>query len=225
MSGILYGVGVGPGDPELMTLKAVKIIKQCDIIAVPGTDYTKAVSYKIAKEAVPEIIDKKVISLDMPMTTDSDALVEKWNTATNTLVHYLERKKDVAFLTLGDVAVYSTFMYIERIIKESGFQTLMVNGIPSFCAAASRLGVALCEWDEPLHIYPARHNMPKDLSEGDNYVFMKAGKSINEIAEIARNDSRNLYVIENCGMYNECTYENDTNLSDDMGYFTTAIVK
>ena len=74
MRGILYGVGVGPGDPELMTLKAVRLIKENDIIAVPGAEVRETVAYKIAVQAVPELADKELLPIYMPMTHDKAEL-------------------------------------------------------------------------------------------------------------------------------------------------------
>lgn len=70
--GRLYGIGVGPGDPELMTLKAVRYIKESDVIAVPGDNPRETVAYKIAEGAYPELGEKKVIGVDMPMIKDEE---------------------------------------------------------------------------------------------------------------------------------------------------------
>lgn len=76
MKGTLYGVGVGPGDPELMTLKAVRMIRENEIIAVPGADVKETVAYKIAVQAVPELADKELLPIYMPMTHDAKELEE-----------------------------------------------------------------------------------------------------------------------------------------------------
>ena len=76
MKGIVYGVGVGPGDPELMTLKAVRLIRENDVIAVSGRDVRSSVAYQIAVQAVPELAEKELVPIDMPMTKDSEKLKE-----------------------------------------------------------------------------------------------------------------------------------------------------
>ena len=100
MSGILYGVGVGPGDPELMTLKAVRLIKENDIIAVPGADVRETVAYKIAVQAVPELADKELLPIYMPMTHDKAELELNHEKGAKALEAALDTGKNVVFLTL-----------------------------------------------------------------------------------------------------------------------------
>ena len=109
MKGILYGVGVGPGDPELMTLKAVRLIQENEIIAVPGADVKETVAYKIAVQAVPELADKELLPIYMPMTHDPEELERNHAQGAKTLESYLDQGKNIIFLTLGDPCVYSTF--------------------------------------------------------------------------------------------------------------------
>ena len=99
MSGILYGVGVGPGDPELMTLKAVRLIKENDIIAVPGADVRETVAYKIAVQAVPELADKELLPIYMPMTHDKAELELNHEKGAKALEAALNTGKNVVFLT------------------------------------------------------------------------------------------------------------------------------
>ena len=115
MKGTLYGVGVGPGDPELMTLKAVRMIRENEIIAVPGADVKETVAYKIAVQAVPELADKELLPIYMPMTHDAKELEEKHAKGAKTLEACLDQGKNVVFLTLGDPCVYSTFSYLQHV--------------------------------------------------------------------------------------------------------------
>ena len=101
MRGILYGVGVGPGDPELMTLKAVRLIKENDIIAVPGAEVRETVAYKIAVQAVPELADKELLPIYMPMTHDKAELELNHEKGAKALEAALDTGKNVVFLTLG----------------------------------------------------------------------------------------------------------------------------
>lgn len=155
MSGILYGIGVGPGDPELMTLKAVRIIKETEVIAVPGKCAQETAAYRIAVQAVPELAEKKLIALDFPMTRDRGKLAESHAEAAGQIETILKSGKDAAFLTLGDVTIYSTFSYVQKIVERDGFQTELISGVPSFCAAAARCGIPLVEGKEMLHVIPA----------------------------------------------------------------------
>ena len=99
MKGKAYGVGVGPGDPELMTLKAVRLIKENDIIMVPGTNPQESVAYKIAVQAVPELENKTVVPVDLPMLKDREELKRSHRKGAELIESYLNKGNDVVFLT------------------------------------------------------------------------------------------------------------------------------
>ena len=228
MKGKLYGIGVGPGDPELMTLKAVRLLKECPVIAVPisGSTAGEAVAYKIAREAVPEIACKERMDVQMPMTRDRDLLLASHEAAAGQLIRVLDQGKDAAFLTLGDPTVYSTYMYVHRLVAEAGYEAEIVSGIPSFCAAAARLGIALAERQEPIHIYPAVYGVSEALKLPGTKVLMKAGKKLAQLSEELE-DGQQAYVIENCGMPGERVWKREPENRPlvPSGYFTTMIIK
>ena len=117
MAGKLYGVGVGPGDPGLLTLKAVQVIKACDVIAVPGKEPENTVAYQIASGACPAIRKKEILGIHMPMTKDKDRLKKSHADGARILEAYLDQGKAVAFLTLGDPTVYSTYIFSGKILE------------------------------------------------------------------------------------------------------------
>ena len=155
MRATVYGVGVGPGDPELMTVKAVRLIRENEVIAVPGTVAADSAAWKIAAAAVPEITEKTLVPVPMPMTGDRQILEEAHRQGARLLEEYLSRGKNVVYLTLGDPTIFSTFTYLQRILEEDGYPVELVSGVPSFCAAAARLNIPLAEGTEQLHIVPA----------------------------------------------------------------------
>ena len=212
MRGILYGVGVGPGDPELMTLKAVRLIKENDIIAVPGAEVRETVAYKIAVQAVPELADKEVLK------SYHDAGAEKVKAV-------LDQGKDVVFLTLGDPTIYSTFSYVQKRVEADGYETRLVSGITSFCATAARLNIPLTEWNQPLHVQPAVHRLDSELDQPGTYVLMKSGKKMNQVKEILAKSGRNIRMVENCGMPDEHIYNSVEEIPDDAGYYSLIIAK
>ena len=122
MKGRLFGVGVGPGDPELMTYKAVRIIKECQVLAVPARGRKHAVSYRIAAGMIENMEEKEFLDLDTPMTKDRQILDRNYENAAGRIIEELEKGKDVAYLTLGDPTIYSTYMYIHRIVKQKGMR-------------------------------------------------------------------------------------------------------
>ncbi len=225
MKGIAYGVGVGPGDPELMTLKAVRLIKENEVIAVPGREPEETVAYKIAAGAVPEIAEKELVPIYMPMVKDRELIEKEHLKGARTIERYLDQGKNVVFLTLGDSTVYCTFSYLQHILEADGYKVELVNGIPSFCAAAARLGVSLTEWDEMLHILPAVHKAEDLLELPGNYVLMKSASHMKEVKDMLRKSGRSVKAVENCSMETEKIYNSLEEIPDDAGYFSLIIAK
>ena len=223
----LYGIGTGPGDWELMTLKAVRIIKECDIIAVPGSGGTVNAAWETAAKAVPEIRNKEIIRLSMPMTRDRDILEEARERAADTVMKFLGEFKDVAFLTLGDPSVYSTYMYVHEKVRKRGGEAEMIPGIPSLCAVAARLGESLTEAHMPLHIIPASYKVTEECAKlPGTRVFMKSGRQMGRLKRIlAELPSADVKMVENCGMDNEKVYLSAEEIDENAGYFATVIVK
>lgn len=225
MKGTLYGVGVGPGDPELMTLKAVRLIRENMIIAVPGADPKETVAYKIAVQAVPELAEKELLPIYMPMTHDPEELEKNHTKGAMALEEVLDEGKNIVFLTLGDPCVYSTFSYLQKRVEKDGYHTELVSGITSFCAAAARLNIPLSEWNEQLHVVPAVHRLDSTLNESGNYILMKSGKKMNQVKEILAQSGRDVLMVENCGMENEHIYRSVEEIPDDAGYYSLIIAK
>lgn len=225
MKGKAYGVGVGPGDPELMTLKAIRLIKENDVIMVPGKEPKESVAYRIAVQAVPELAEKSLVSVDMPMLKDREELRKSHKKGAELIESYLDEGKNVVFLTLGDSTVYCTFTYVQKYLIEDGYETELVNGITSFCAAASRLNIPLAEWNEPIHIFPAVHREDEDLELDGNIVLMKSGSRIKELRDKLQASGRDVMAVVNCGMDDEKIYRKAEELPDETGYFTLVISK
>lgn len=226
--GILYGIGIGAGDPQFLTYQAVECIKKCNVIAVPDSGTGNFVAYDIVMQAIPELVQKKIIKIFMPMTKDK-ILLEKYHKEGGTIIlQYLENN-DVAFLTLGDPSIYATYMYIHKIVKKNGGQVEMISGIPSFCSVSSTIGVSLTEGDEMLHIIPASasYNIEYALSLPGTKVLMKVGKSFQNIKQfLLQNDHKfDCYMVENCGMKTEKKYFSIKEFPEHTGYFTTIIIK
>lgn len=225
MKGKAYGVGVGPGDPELMTLKAVRLIRENEVIAVPGKNARESVAYKIALGAVPEIADKTLVPVYMPMVRDREKLAQEHQRGAKLLEEYLDQGKNVVYLTLGDSTVYCTFSYLQHILEDDGYEVELVSGITSFCAAAARLNISLTEWNEPLHVIPASHKTDHPLDQHGTYVLMKSASRMKEIKELLIASGRQVGCVENCGMENEKIYRSVEEIPDDAGYFSLVIAR
>ncbi len=225
MRGMLYGVGVGPGDPELMTLKAVRMIREADVVAVPGERAKDTVAYQIAVQAVPELEAKELLAIYMPMTHDRAKMQENHQKGAKLLEKMLDDGKNVVFLTLGDPTIYSTFSYLQRIVEGDGYATGCVSGIPSFCATAARINEPLVEWNEALHIVPAVHRAETETIGSGNYVFMKSGRKIGKVKELLAQTGKQVFMVENCGTENEHVYRKIEELPEEAGYYSLIIAK
>lgn len=225
MKGKLYGIGVGPGDPELMTLKAVRTIEESDIVVVPGKQKEDSVAYQIALPVCPSMKEKEIIALPMPMTKDKKVLEENYNKAANTIAEYLEKGKQVSFLTLGDATIYATYLYVHQRIVEKGYETEIISGIPSFCAVAAKLNVGLVERAEMLHVIPASYQISDALHLSGTKVLMKAASKMKDVkAELVAMDAEAM-MIENCGMANEKIYRSTEEMPEESSYYSLIIVK
>lgn len=223
--GILYGIGTGPGDPELLTLKAVRCLKEADVIAAPGKDVREAAAFRIALQAVPEIGEKELIPIEMPMVMDREVMEAAHLAGASVLERKLDRGKTVAFITLGDPTVYSTFTYLEAKVRKDGYRTEYVSGVPSFCAAAAALRVPLAEWQEALHIIPAGHRDPEEVIGRENCVLMKSGRRVKAVKELLKSSGREAFTAVNVGMKNEALYYTAEDIPEEAGYFTLIITK
>ena len=223
MAGIFYGVSVGPGDPELLTLKAVKIIKSCPVVAAPRTKGGKMLALSIAEQVI-DMAGKTVIPLDFQMKSDETAQHENHCRIAGQLSVYLESGKNIAMLNIGDVSLYSSCTYIASELAKMGFETEMCAGVPSFCAAAAELGIPLSEGSKPLTIIPAQYENARAMidSEGTK-VIMKSGGRLSEIKKMLSGNGT-VYAVENCGFSEQKLYRNIDEITD-CGYLTVVIVK
>ena len=136
--GVLYGVGTGPGDPELLTIKAVRTIESCPVIAAPQTADGAMVALDIVRGAV-DLTGKTVIPVRFSMTRDVERRAAEHASLVRELVAHLDAVRDVALLNLGDPSIYATFQRIAPDVRARGFEARAIPGVPSFCAVAAAL--------------------------------------------------------------------------------------
>lgn len=191
MIGTLYGLGVGPGDPELITVKAFRTLKESPVIAYPK-------KRKGSKSYAHQIIDvyvnpgeKEMLGLVFPMTKDPAILEREWTNTVEIVWEKLKAGKDVAFVTEGDPFLYSTFIHMMNLMKERHPEAVIktVPGISSINGAASRLGIPLAEGDDHVAIIPARDDyeaMKKAIVENDCVIFIKVAKVMDVMLSILR---------------------------------------
>ncbi len=185
MTGKLYGVGVGPGDPELMTIKARRVLESVDVVCAPDSG-REGRALEIVKKAVDR--DFNVLRPHFPMTKKREVLEKAWGEAAEAIYSELKKDKDVAFVTLGDPTFYSTFAYVMERIKAAHpeVEIEVVPGVTSVTACAASLGIPLVSGGESLAVVPAAYgidNLELLAQNFDTVVLMKVSRSFDAIAE------------------------------------------
>lgn len=184
--GTLYGVGVGPGDPELVTVKAYRLMETSPVIAYPNKRMGgKSYALEIV-ELYVDPTEKTMLGLVFPMTKDEDVLQRHWADTVAKVWSYLSEGQDVVFVTEGDPMLYSTFIHMSRLMRQEYPEVSVVSvpGVSSVNAAASRLGVPLADGDEVVAIVPANRDMPamrEALLTHDCVVFLKVAKVLDDM--------------------------------------------
>ena len=224
--GAFYCVGVGPGDPELMTRKGLRTLEACPVIAAPRTKSGEMLALDIAKQAA-DLEDKLIVPLDFSMTRDEQRRMEEYEAGAREIAGHLEAGWDVAMVNLGDVSIYATCTRMAELIRKMGFSIVMVPGVPSFCAVAARLGESLTAEGEPLHIFPAgATDLEQALALKGTKVLMKSGRQLSGViksldrAGVLEQSS----LVENCGLPGEQVAAPLTKETHS-GYFATIVVK
>lgn len=186
MSGILYAVGVGPGAPDLLTLRAVRVLGETQVIlaaASPRNDGSAAL-----ETARPHLRpDARILRLDFPMTREKAPLLAAWQAAAETTLAVLAGGENAAFLTIGDPLIYSTFGYLLRSLRalKPEIAVQVIPGITSFQAAAALTETILCEGEETLRILPGirqGEDLACELADADMAVILKAYRNFPAIA-------------------------------------------
>ena len=224
-TGTLYGVGIGPGDPKLMTFRAAELIRDNEIIALPGEKAEETVAYQIAVQTVEELKQKTFLELPMPMTKDRELLEKSHEEAADRVEECLQKGQNVVFLTLGDPTVYSTGIYIYKRLKKMGYQGEIFSGIPSFCAAAARLEISLVENRQELHVLPVSYGIEEKLKLPGTKVLMKTGKKMAKVKAVLKEEGQQAKMVMNCGMDGEKIYKCTEEIPEDAGYFSIVIAK
>lgn len=219
MLGSFYGVSVGCGDPELMTLKAVRVLNQCRVVAVPVSN-GKTTAFDIAKQVV-DFSNKTILELQFPMVRDKATLDTIHIKHANTIMEYLKQGLDVAMVNLGDVSIYSTYSYVCEKLKRYGVTIESISGVTSICECANRLNLSLTTMNQPIHVVPSScTNIEDTLKLEGTKVIMKTSRDTTKLQALLK--GKDYYVCQNCGMPQE---DFSQNLSSTTSYFTIVILK
>jgi precorrin-2/cobalt-factor-2 C20-methyltransferase len=231
--GRLYGVGVGPGDPELLTLRAYHLLSRIPVIFVPLKD-EKSSSY--ARSVIKNLVKKsegKVVGVVLPMLRDKEKLADYWRKAAESIWQYLKKGEDCAFVNIGDPLLYGTFIHILETLKKSHpeIEIEVIPGISSISAAAARAAVPLASNDERIAIISGNREdkvIRETLENFDTIVFMKMNKVFDRLLSILEE----LNLIEKCVCVRRCTTQDEEIIRDisklkgeKVDYFSLLIVR
>ena len=237
--GKLYLVGVGPGDPELMTVRAVRILEQVPVWLVPnGNPQQPSHALQIAARMVATT-DKTIEELHFPMRKvalghDKDpAVVQGWEAAARAVLVHIDAGREVAFPTLGDPGLYSTAFYLLAMLQElrPALETVIIPGITAMAACSAGVGVPLALGDDVVAIVPAafgEDRLRQMLISHDVVVLMKVFRRLPQVIGLLDELglAANAVLIERCGLPGQRIFH-DIHLALDrqLHYFTTLIVR
>ena len=227
MAGKLYGVGIGPGDPKLLTLKAKEVLESADIIAVPvKAPGEESTALSIVQPAV-DLTGKEIMPVFFTMEHSISRREACRKQAAGQLMEKLELGKNVAMNVLGDISVYS-FHLAFKYIREKGYTTENIPGISAFSGGAALAQISLVEGNQNMMVLSSlkgTESLETALKVCDNLVVMKAGSSMAQIKEILKEQGLEdkTIVLSNIGMADE--YIGPPEGDREYGYFTTLIIK
>lgn len=208
--GKLYGVGVGPGAPDLLTLRALKVLRRVPVLALPrSSDYGASKAWEILQPELGAVPGQQRLFLTFPMSKDPERLLPAWDKAFTAIGQYLERGLDVAFASEGDPSLYSTFIYLREAAPRRwpGIQIEVVPGISSVMAVPAVTGVPLADGQERIAIVPGTYglgDLDELLRKFDTVVLMKIGP---EMPRIVR-------VLERAGLLERAVYVSKATMNE-----------
>lgn len=235
MSPVLYGIGVGPGDPELLTLKAKRMLESVRVVAVPRSD---DMAESLALEVVRQVVDlrgKEIVELIFPMRKQRQELAGYWREAARKVFRYLAMGEDVAFITLGDPLFHSTFIYLMDSVKQGegakDLEIKVIPGVSSINASAASAGIPLARSDERVTILPATYK-PERLrdafNDSDTIVLMKVNRVMDRVLSLLKDYGLedNAFFISRAGWEDEEVIRGVEGLKGKrFGYLSLVIVR
>ncbi len=222
--GKLYGVGIGPGDPDLLTLKAVKAIGQADIICVPKSKEQASTALAIVNAFIDE--NAFIEYMTFPMSKDVNVRIEARKQNALLIEKHLDEGKNIAFLTLGDPMLYSTYSYILEYLN-TDFEIETIPGIYSFAAISSLLNLPLCKDNDQLSVIGSfDKNASGVLELSDTTVCMKISRYKTQLYDfLANHPQYNFVMITEAGKEMQQVYKSIEILKEEVPYFSTAIIQ
>lgn len=225
--GILYGVSTGPGDPELMTVKAMKAIEKCEVIAAPRTKGENCMALDIVK-GIMNVDDKEIIYLDFAMKKDAGILNSTHRQQADVVEEALSQGKNVAMLNIGDASLFGTYCYVRDLVVADGYESITIPGVTSFCASAAVLEQSLTVMHAPMTIIPGSFD---GVEEALNYpgtkVIMKSASALPQVRDLLEEKGwvDKASFVANCGLPTQKVVKDIRESKGDEGYFVTILVQ
>jgi precorrin-2/cobalt-factor-2 C20-methyltransferase len=188
----LIAVGCGPGDPDLLTVKAVKAIQNADIIMCPTSKEGKpSIAFSVISPILDKAKNQEIVNLVFPMTKDQDTLESTWEKNSKILAEGVLSGKNVVYITVGDPYLYSTWIYLHREIskKYPEIKITVIPGIVSMFTFASKVGISLAEGAEKVSVIPSCYDLSqvKEIAKNsDTMVFLKDGRYFDQVIELLK---------------------------------------
>lgn len=226
--GTLYGIGVGPGDPEYLTIKATRLLKEVDLIFAAATEHGDSLAYEIAKDYIPE--NTPIHKLSFKMSSKEEIASQKWESNADAILKQLKDGKNAAFITLGDPMTYSTFGYILKVInrQKKDIPIVTIPGITSYQAAAATINRPLVEGEESLLVCSATllHKEKATKLSAENIALLKVYRHPEKTLSFLEENSFNKdsVIIRNCSRSNESVEYGTSSLLDEKRDYWTLVL-
>ena len=188
----LVAIGVGPGDPDLLTVKAVKAIQNADVILCPASKEDRpSIALSVVSSLIDESKNQEIIRLIFPMTKDKDILVETWKKNAKIMAETVLSGKNCVYLTVGDPYLYSTWIYMYKEISQKypNVKISVIPGIVSMFIFASKVGVSIAEGAEKVSIIPSCYDLSsvKEIAKNsDTMIFLKDGRYFDQVIDLLK---------------------------------------
>jgi precorrin-2/cobalt-factor-2 C20-methyltransferase len=235
----LIGIGVGPGDVDLLTVKAVKAIQNADIIMCPASNESRpSIAFAVVSPIIDKTKNQEIIKLIFPMTKDKDILKASWKKNAKIMAETVLTGKNVVYLTVGDPFLYSTWIYMHKDLKENypDMDISVIPGIVSMFTFAAKVGVSVAEGAEKVAIIPSCYDLSsvKEIAKySESMIFLKDGRYFDKVIEVLKEsgfpDNSIFAIGQDLGTENEIIRKmtlgevNDSSLTTK--YFSILVVK
>jgi len=230
--GIFYGIGVGPGDPDLITVKAAKILAKCDLVITPTKKMgSPSIAFNIVKSHILDL--SKVLEMNFPMISlseEREVLKKQWEENADEIEVLLNKGKDVAFITLGDPMVFSTYSYVMEFLLKRNVEVVTLSGVPSFCNLGAQLNIPLTQGEESLGVVAMTQPIEEIraiLDAHQNIIVMKISANNALMAqELEKRGLENAFVlVSNIGMETQNVVRDIEVLKGKIPYLSTLLIK